>query len=327
MKKIILGIHGLGNKPPEKVLKKWWEKAIREGLKNAGYPQLFFKFELAYWAQYLHPQPLSPKERDKKSPFYIDSPYLPNSATVAGPPNKFRQKIFSILEKEMDKIFLKKDMSINFEAIPDLIIRKFFRDLDIYYSADYRDNDDMMFHVKEAIRNRLAKFLNRHEDKEILLIAHSMGSIIAYDVLARSLSDVPIHTLVTLGSPLGMPIVMGKFVKEENLPFMTGNKLRTPESVRKYWYNLSDLNDKVAMNHDLSDDYDENSSHVHVIDRIVYNNYEYDGKGNPHQAYGYLRTPEMAEIVYNFLTEGRNRFTLWLDQRFATLKAAVGELF
>ena len=46
MRKIIIGIHGLGNKPPEDLLKIWWKKAIREGLKAIGHPRYFFKFEL-----------------------------------------------------------------------------------------------------------------------------------------------------------------------------------------------------------------------------------------------------------------------------------------
>lgn len=30
--KLIIGIHGLSNKPPEKTLATWWEKAMLEGL-------------------------------------------------------------------------------------------------------------------------------------------------------------------------------------------------------------------------------------------------------------------------------------------------------
>ncbi len=38
MKKIIIGIHGIGNKPPAKILRKWWLNSIYEGLKKYNYP-------------------------------------------------------------------------------------------------------------------------------------------------------------------------------------------------------------------------------------------------------------------------------------------------
>ncbi len=31
MKKVIIAIHGLGNKPSKKILQKWWKEAILEG--------------------------------------------------------------------------------------------------------------------------------------------------------------------------------------------------------------------------------------------------------------------------------------------------------
>ena len=49
MRKVIIGIHGLGNKPPKALLKIWWKKAIREGLKAIGHSRFFVKFELIYY--------------------------------------------------------------------------------------------------------------------------------------------------------------------------------------------------------------------------------------------------------------------------------------
>ena len=68
MSRIIIGIHGLKNKPPEAVLKKWWKASIREGLAAVGHPEQNFQFDLVYWAKYLHSRPLNPEEEDRKSP-------------------------------------------------------------------------------------------------------------------------------------------------------------------------------------------------------------------------------------------------------------------
>ena len=34
MAKVIIGIHGLGNKPPKDILEKWWKLSIEEGFKK-----------------------------------------------------------------------------------------------------------------------------------------------------------------------------------------------------------------------------------------------------------------------------------------------------
>src|SRR5207344_1882409 len=63
--------------------------------------------------------------------------------------------------------------------------------------------------AQDAIRERLREPLRTAHAKgrPIMLIAHSMGSIVAYDVLRtadRSLPGLRIAHFVTLGSPLGL---------------------------------------------------------------------------------------------------------------------------
>ena len=54
MAKVIIGIHGLGNKPPKSVLEEWWKLSIEEGFKKMGKPISPFKFELVYWADVMY---------------------------------------------------------------------------------------------------------------------------------------------------------------------------------------------------------------------------------------------------------------------------------
>ncbi len=315
MSKVIIGIHGLGNKPPRKILRKWWKKSIREGLKAIGHPRFFFKFEQVYWANFLHPIPLNPKIKDKKDLSYLREPYILTQKFETKKPSKFRQKFLDYLEKQIDKIFLKEDLSINFSSVSDMIIRRFFTDLDSYYSQTCIKINGKERLVKNIIREQLAQTLLKHKNKEIMLIGHSMGSIIAYDVLTCTVPKIEINTFVTIGSPLGLPIIMSKIASEQKQRLVKKIKLSTPGSVVNNWFNLSDLNDRVAINYTLGDDYDENMNHVRAIDKIVYNNYEYNGKKNPHKIYGYLRTPEMAEIIHDFLNQDRNKIILWLNNK------------
>jgi len=319
LSKIIIGIHGLGNKPPDKLLKKWWKKSIREGLKAYGYSHYIFKFEMVYWADILHPDPLDPKSNDKSHPLFIQNPYTAATDYNPKPQNKIKQKLLDYLEKQMDKLFLNEDMSINFSSVTDAIIHKYFQDLEIYFTGQSVDTDKGKALAKDIIRQRLTRALVKNRNNEIFIIAHSMGTIITYDVLVQRNLGVKIDTLVTIGSPLGLPIVKSKILEEIPGGRKQHAKLYTPENVKRHWFNFSDLDDKVAVNYNLADDYCKNTSNVGPIDKVVFNNYEYENARNPHKSYGYLRTPEMAEVVSEFLSRDRNRLVQWLNTRLNKL--------
>jgi len=306
MSKIIIGIHGLRNKPPKRILKRWWKKSIREGLQTIGRSRWFFRFKLVYWADVFHPEPLNPKEKNPEHPLYIKAPYCPGENRTQKKPNALRKKIRDVLEKQIARIFLNKDMTIYFSGITDRVIRHYFEELDGYYSKIVYDKKGKPCPAKEVIRGKLARILQKNRKKKIVLIAHSMGSIIAYDVLTQVASDIKIDTFVTVGSPLGIPVILGKIASENKTPRKNG-KLTTPENVANHWFNFSDLEDKVAMHYKLRDHYEENSHHVRVLDKIVYNNYEIKGEKNPHKSYGYLRTPELAEVIDGFLRGNKNK--------------------
>ncbi len=59
MSKIVIGVHGLSNKPPADILyDDGWVKAIQEGLlKNQGVADKSFEFEGVYWAKLNYPEP------------------------------------------------------------------------------------------------------------------------------------------------------------------------------------------------------------------------------------------------------------------------------
>jgi hypothetical protein len=312
MSKMILGIHGLMNKPPKRLLERWWKDALKEGLRGIGRPRHFVRFRLVYWAHCLHPQPLDPEVKDKKNPLCIANPYIPARTGKKKRPRSFRKKVLDYIRRQLRKIMINEDLSINYTAVTDLIIQRYFRDLDSYYTKQCHDRNKYVRPAKEVIREELARMLRKYRRSDILLIGHSMGSIIAYDVLTQSVPDVPIHTLVTMGSPLGLPPIMIKIRAEQGKKAKRHITCQTPENITTAWYNFSDLRDRVATDYSLSDDYAANSRHVRAVDTIVYNDYEYQGASNPHNVYGYLRTPELARVIDAFLNEGIPKPLIWL---------------
>ena len=305
MAKIIVGIHGLGNKPRPKLLEEWWIKSIKEGLNKTTdliYEEIPFK--LVYWADILHSNPENPDIKDENDPLYLPEPYIisqPNSGNKTEP-EKFSTKIIKYIGEQLDNIFLKEDMTLNFNNVTDRIIHSYFRDLEVYYSDDSLDQNDPTRLAREAIRKKLFDILKNHAGDEILLIAHSMGSIIAYDVLINHSNECKVDTFVTIGSPLGIPIIVSRIFEEQK-------SLRVPANILK-WYNHSDVEDLVAMDHTLKDDFPDNKNNIKVEDLLVHNDYIVNGKKNPHKVYGYLRTPEMAKIITEFLKIERSGFMM-----------------
>ena len=268
MAKIIIGIHGLGNKPKPELLQEWWIRSIKEGLTRNGsliYGKIPFK--LVYWADILHPNPENPDIKDQDDPLYLAEPYVSSGSNpdYKSEPEKLSAKIIKYIGEQLDNIFLKEDMTLNFNNVTDKIIHNYFSDLEVYYSDASMGQNDPGLKARDTIRKRLLDVLKLHLKDEILLICHSMGSIIAYDVLLNHSNECRANTFVTIGSPLGIPIIVSRIFKEQN-------SLQVPPNILK-WYNHSDAEDLVAMDHTLKDDFPENRNNITVEDILVHNDY------------------------------------------------------
>jgi hypothetical protein len=310
MSSIIIAVHGLRNKPPQKLLSQWWKQSILHGFTNAGLGQRDFPLHLAYWADLLYDFPLNPQMTDPEDPYYLQYPFIRVSRSQSSHTKKLKKRFLQTLEKQFDRLLLNDDLSLNFSRITDSIITRYFSDLTAYYKEESLPEKNLTF--KDLIRERLAGALLKHRRKDILLLSHSMGSIIAYDVLTLVIPDVNIHTWITFGSPLGLPVVFSHAAQEQKKMGMKGPPA-TPENVLHNWINFSDLDDAVAMNWNLVDDYHPNSRGVHPLDIIVENRYEWQGNPNPHKSFGYLQTPEIARYIHKFLQETRSPLIGWKD--------------
>ena len=92
----------------------------------------------------------------------------------------------------------------------------------------------------------------------VLLMAHSLGSVIAWDTLwmlghsaQRGSTDAGIDLFLTLGSPLGT-----RFVRSRLLGAGAGGARRYPAGIHR-WRNLAALGDLTALGHRFADDYAE----------------------------------------------------------------------
>ena len=288
---IIIGIHGLANKPPEEEKLKWWREALIEGLKhNCKKTTNELSFEFVYWANLRYATAI----RDDCNP----QPYWADKDQV-GPFPAYHTHKWELIVNAASRVlgasidFLERHTGVANAADFVLESEREVGDLAAYYDNEVFRND---------VRRRLAEKLKEHANKRIMLVAHSMGSIIAYDVLrllGREQPQVRVDHLVTIGSPLGLPHVKYRIARENDL-------VRTPSIVGR-WTNFADRRDLVALDAKLADDYESNDQGVKVVDVPVINAYSSPndrkppGKPNYHKSYGYLRTPEFSELVRAFV--------------------------
>lgn len=308
MDRVIIGIHGLRNKPPAQLLKDWWILSIRDGFDNLNKPQPAFHFEFLYWADLLYKEPENPFLFDDKDPLFLKYPYKKLSCNNLLIIDEKRRRRLERIENISNQLIHSDRILTSFEGISDRFIHSRFHDLEVYLSNGTGYKEAQHRPVRDVILEKLAKLLARYKSKKILLIAHSMGSIVAYDLLSQPDMPYQIDTLITIGSPLGQPTIMSKFTYDNPVV----HKLKVPDNLKK-WINFSDLKDVVALDPTLADDFAPSSSGVSPVDVIIENAFQWETRPNPHSAFGYLQSTECASHIYNFLIKDRSNIGMALN--------------
>jgi hypothetical protein len=171
MGKVIIGIHGLGNKPSKETLHNWWRSAMVEGLEKLGKSSELPQFELVYWADILYEKPLDEKTEDIDDPYFINEKYLPGLPDFIPEENSTRKKVLDFIEEQLDKLFLNNDLTVNYSAITDMVIHRYFKDLEAYYSVDCLDENDIMCQARKLIRERLVETIKNMREMKFCSLA------------------------------------------------------------------------------------------------------------------------------------------------------------
>ena len=113
--------------------------------------------------------------------------------------------------------------------------------------------------VRDVIRERCRDVLTTIDDNSnIVLVGHSMGSIIVYDILTGMDNCPEVNGMLTLGSPLGVDEVQDKLTWSRENGY--------PEKLKGDWVNVYDPYDVVArLDPKFADDFKKNGSKV-IID-------------------------------------------------------------
>src|SRR5210317_91692 len=165
-----------------------------------------------------------------------------------------------------------------------------------------RDVNGIAAHTRRMLKVALrAATEGRHP---VLLAAHSMGSVIAYDSLwelSHSGRDrVQVDLLLTMGSPLGQRYMQKRIMGAGK----TGYE-RYPNNIR-CWKNLAAVGDMTAFDPVLADDFEEMLELgllESLEDRSVLTHFRLNGELNVHAEYGYLVSDETARTIVKWWRE------------------------
>ena len=189
-------------------------------------------------------------------------------------------------------------------GLSEKLLEKVGADLAEYWNAD----SDFATRIRDRVRTAIREALD--EDKEIFLVSHGTGCIVAYDVLWQ-LSHDPrfagdyghrkIAVWVTAGAPLGDSMVAKRLLGADRKGIE-----RFPSNIMS-WHNLSAEDDYVSHDNSLADDFKlmlKQKQVSFIRDYRVYNLAIRYGKSNPHNSSGYLIHPRMSQILMEWLHGG-----------------------
>ena len=165
--------------------------------------------------------------------------------------------------------------------------------------------------IRERLHTPLKNALLNQED--ICLIAHSMGTMVSYDVLwkfsrmseYRDIQDAqnPVSLWLTLGAPLGEAGVKANLydAHERTHPHETD---KYPKDIIKMWHNIAARDDFISHDPSLRDDFSAMRKFKllqDIQDHRIYNCWSFKGEANPHKFYGYLANPKTAGLIADWI--------------------------
>ncbi len=300
MRPTVVYVHGNGNKVRKELLKEEWDKALF-GLDMGP------ESRMAYWASLRYATPLPDPEFDEAeqvpaSPLESAEPTavdpaellvetLAEARVVVGTAPGLEGETASDVDElngwlqEMayvaDAVAEGEDQAgrpSGLEAFPlpraariavfRALVKLTFKDVYAYFFGGFKEP------MRACLRAELAGVTG-----PLVVISHSLGTIIAYDVLRepeQEAREVPL--LVTAGSPLGVTEVQDLVVRA----------LRVPGGVSA-WRNVADGRDLVALDRTIRPEY---APQERCADFLVVND-----SPNHHGIRQYLSQPPVREAV------------------------------
>lgn len=159
---------------------------------------------------------------------------------------------------------------------PKLVIESFMDDV-----AFYLDDDALRDEVVALVRDGVERAAGEHGS--VVLVTHSLGTVVGYDLFDALPESTPVELWVTAGSPLGLPVVQ-RNLRPRGGPVPRPGPRRATGEVP--WLNAYDVRDVVSLIHPLDGVYV-----AAIRDERTHNS------TRPHAIEDYLADPDVARPI------------------------------
>ena len=313
MGKRIIFIHGRNYKPKKSALQKNWLEAVKHGVGRdfddatlAAYEAV--EKEMAYYGelsndfleinggdQYTDDDKKADL-KDRRAALASLKKYQTNEFTKS---NYRKIRDFGDVFKESLAGLVSGPASIL--GFGDKLVSKVAPDMQHYWNSDTKFGSEVRWQLTVPLVSAI------ENGDDILLVGHSLGTLVCYDVLwklshygeyKKLRESNPRIALMTLGSPLGDGTVQSQ---------LKGGGLKTE---RKYpqiisrWDNFAAEDDFISHDSTAKDDFSglrKTGLKPKIKDFKIYNMSLRDGNSNPHHSTGYLIHPKFIKQVVEWL--------------------------
>lgn len=264
-------VHGVGRADPE----------VARAIESAQDVFTLISWNMLYYGE---EKPLGP-----------DRPWIDALLTRTGPTEEEVREALSWRRKAAWAMVSVADvLPFLIPLLPDPAVKSTIQETARYFA----NVEGIATRVRELLKVPLRGTMERGE--RVLLIGHSMGSVIAYDALwelwhVEGRRD-RIDMFLTTGSPLGM-----HFAQKRLLGARERGARKYPGNIR-HWLNIVAQGDLAALDPTLSDDFAPMRKFGLVeklidVDGGIFNYFRNADGLNVHRSYGYLVNPRVGEIV------------------------------
>ncbi|MBI5782824.1 MAG: hypothetical protein HZA69_03685 [Gammaproteobacteria bacterium] len=287
----ILFIPGKNPKPPAEEHRRQLLRSLLRGVERADpavAPQIEKEpaaFRTISW---------NPLYYQSYKPLDEDLPWIDVLLKQAGPTQEDVREALSLRRRFAWVLYTVADLfHFLIPLLPDPAVKSTVRETARYFSNDGGIGQQVRELLKAPLRAMLA------EGDRVLVVGHSMGSVIAYDSLweLTHIEKNPGRVdFLTLGSPLGM-----RFTQKHLLGTHERGKQRYPHNIR-HWINMTAQGDLTALDPTLRDDYQAMLKlgvvqSITDVDGGIFNYFRNDEGLNVHRSYGYLANPRVGEVI------------------------------
>ncbi len=268
-------VHGIANKPDPETLLGQWRVALLDD-DGVDLDALGVSSSMVYWADMLYPQPAPAAAAHESNALELERSVEPEDADMSWlaevPPDEVAfvesvaeeiglEHVTPTLSEGPDVI--KPDSALEAVPLPGWLkvrlMRVFLRDVHHYlYDSEYNPRPGESYRIRRDVRARALEALQAgaRASGPHLVVGHSLGSVIAYDVLTAVDAAPRVDALLTVGSPLGISEVQDRLAP----PWTRRNGWPADRLGSGPWSNVFDLLDPVCggLDRRIAGDYRHN---------------------------------------------------------------------